>query len=256
MKKTFWIFILILTIVFLPGCSGEPKIVYVYVTQTYTNTPVESNTPTVTNTPKPTNTPRPTNTPKPTDTPRPSNTPTAIPEPVEYSGTGDDVIEVNKNFEAGIAKITNQGRSNFAVTTYDPNGDYLDLLVNTIGNYSGTRPIEFMENETVSKIEINSNGAWTVTIYPLVKEYVRICDVPGTCRGQSDDLIWLSGDDPDTVKITNQGKSNFAVWSYGSSGTDLMVNEIGDYSGTVLFEKGVFAIEVQSSGTWTIDITK
>ncbi len=41
-----------------------------------------------------------------------------------------------------VSRITfeHTGQSNFAVKIYDQDGDY-DLLVNEIGNYSGSRPL-------------------------------------------------------------------------------------------------------------------
>ena len=60
--------------------------------------------------------------------------------------------------------------------------------------------------------------------------------------------------------ITNSGGANFAVWSIGADGSkqELLVNVIGKYSGTVLFDTGSgehsVAFEVDSSGSWTITV--
>jgi hypothetical protein len=55
-------------------------------------------------------------------------------EPI--SGKGDAVVMLSGH-AAGITTIRNRGRSNFAIIAYSPEGDYLDLVVNEIGSYSG-----------------------------------------------------------------------------------------------------------------------
>jgi hypothetical protein len=52
------------------------------------------------------------------------------------AGKGDQVILLSRA-AAGSTTIKNKGHSNFAVTAYSPEGDYLDLLVNEIGSYNG-----------------------------------------------------------------------------------------------------------------------
>jgi hypothetical protein len=58
--------------------------------------------------------------------------------------------------------------------------------------------------------------------------------------------------------ITEKGTSNFAVWTLASDGSqlELLVNDIGSYKGTVIFdaETGTHSVafKVESNGTWTI----
>jgi hypothetical protein len=52
------------------------------------------------------------------------------------TGKGDYVVTLT-NSAFGITTIRNKGKSNFAVIAYSEEGDYLDLLVNEIGSYSG-----------------------------------------------------------------------------------------------------------------------
>jgi hypothetical protein len=62
------------------------------------------------------------------------------------------------------------------------------------------------------------------------------------------------------AKITEHGTSNFVVQTVDATGDtpDLLVNEIGSYSGTVIFdvESGSHSVafKVESNGTWTIVI--
>jgi hypothetical protein len=52
------------------------------------------------------------------------------------TGKGDTVLRLSDG-ASGITTIKNRGNSNFAIVTYTPEGDYLDLVVNEIGSYSG-----------------------------------------------------------------------------------------------------------------------
>jgi len=58
-----------------------------------------------------------------------------------------------------------------------------------------------------------------------------------------------------TVNISHtNGEGNFAVIGYndGLFGQDLMVNEIGAYSGEVQVESGTYLLEIMADGTWSI----
>jgi hypothetical protein len=209
-----------------------------------------------TNTKAPTDTPAPTNTPKPTNTPRPTATPTEVPQPITYTGTGDSVIDIETTWgsDSSIVEITHKGGGNFAVWNVDENNEHIDLLVNTIGNYTGRVAIDLMANQNPTRrLEINAGGSWTIVLYPLSLDYIRICVVPGPCTGTGDDLVALDGD-PDTMQVEYPGGGNFAIWSFATE-RDLLVNEIGPYSGKVLLTNGTFMLVVHAEGPWTLDIT-
>jgi hypothetical protein len=52
--------------------------------------------------------------------------------------------------------------------------------------------------------------------------------------------------------ISHQGSGNFAIWAYSEDGTDLLVNEIGTYTGESLLADGTFVLEITADGSWTI----
>lgn len=84
---------------------------------------------------------------------------------------------------------------------------------------------------------------------------------PVTLEGNGDKVVdftktW-SG--PSILKITNKGSSNFVVENYDSEGNqiDLLVNEIGSYSGTqligiMIYEADTTRFSIESSGAWSI----
>ena len=62
------------------------------------------------------------------------------------------------------------------------------------------------------------------------------------------------------AQITEKGTSNFAVWTIAADGSSnqLLVNEIGSYKGTRLFDTGSdehsVAFKIESNGSWTITV--
>ena len=198
---------------------------------------------------KPTWTPRPSNTPKPTNTTKPTDTPQA---PVILTGTGDSVIDFGWS-GPGILFITYSGRSNFTVKSYDADGNYLDLLVNTIGSYKGTVPLNFIEQGAV-RFEVNASGNWEIKVTSLSE--IRHEEIPGTITGTGDDVIYLSGKNPDLLKVdASMADSNFVIWAYSPNDLDLLVNEIAPYTGTVVALKDMYLIVVKAEGDWSIEVT-
>lgn len=230
-----------------PTAATEPT-----DTSVPTDTPVPTETPIPTDTPVPTETPtpEPTNTPRPTDTPVP---PTPTPEPIVLSGSGDSVVNVEKGTDPALAQITYNGGSNFIVENYGADGEQIELLVNTIGSYEGTRPLDFMANETTTRFQIKASGPWEIRIVPLAEG--RRMDVPGSAQGTGDDVLLLVGETPDLLQAdASNATSNFIVLGY-DGGRDLLVNEIAPYSGTVMLNPQTIVLEIVATGPWTIEVT-
>jgi hypothetical protein len=89
---------------------------------------------------------------------------------------------------------------------------------------------------------------------PLNLKYVRICKIPGICEGKGDDVVALKGNNVDTGTFTNKGSSNFIVFSYGKTDSNLLINVIGNYNGQVLIPSDDFLLVVKSDGDWRADI--
>jgi hypothetical protein len=222
------------------------------VFQAPTNTPEPSNTPPPTNTPEPTNTPAPTNTPVPTDTPVP---PTATPEPIYLKGSGDSIVDTNNPFEVAIIHIKgNAAGRYFGVKNYGSDGQNIDLLVNTTEPYDGVRPLDFELDKHTTRLEITAVGTWEVWIQPVTA--ARVLNVPGAIEGKGDDVIILSGATPDLAKIKGNSEGRyFGVIGYSGESSDLLVNTTDPYEGTVMVSSGVFVLEIQAIGNWSIEVT-
>jgi hypothetical protein len=162
-------------------------------------------------------------------------------DPVVISGSGDDIVDVDTYPMPMVVKFTHEGSANFAVHAYDDAGDR-DLLVNEIGAYTGTRPLNFMGDPT--EFEITASGPWTATITPLLEQP----SLSDTTSGSGDQVLFIDTG-AGRLTLTHDGSSNFAVFAYSNT-RDLLVNEIGAYEGTVRLPDAV-ALEIVADGNWT-----
>ena len=79
-------------------------------------------------------------------------------------------------------------------------------------------------------------------------------------RGDSVERFTIPAESAAIAVVRHRGSSNFAIKSLAASGAtnDLLVNEIGNYAGTVLFDEAAgersAAFEITADGTWSITI--
>jgi hypothetical protein len=72
-----------------------------------------------------------------------------------------------------------------------------------------------------------------------------------TSTGLGDGVFKYSGGTP-IWKVTHDGQSNFAVWEYCTNGaTNLLVNKIANYKGTIRGLGGNCIVSVVADGNWT-----
>jgi hypothetical protein len=126
-----------------------------------------------------------------------------------------------------------------------------DLLVNWIGDYRGTVLMDIDQGQATTRLQIEAgNGSWKVTLKPLADAR----SFNASTKGRGDDILIYRGS-RGVANISYRGEDNFAVWFYGES-SDLLVNEIGNYRGQVVFGDGPALIEITGgSGTWSIKVS-
>jgi len=84
--------------------------------------------------------------------------------PLEQEGTGDYFIGPVQ-LSAGLArfKLSHNGSANFIVTLMNRKGEWVDLLVNEIGSYSGSRAVR-APYAGIYWLGIEADGDWTATV--------------------------------------------------------------------------------------------
>ena len=167
-----------------------------------------------------------------------------------YEGRGTKVLELSLDEDyKHIAKITHNGSRNFMVESRDATDDYVDLVVNEVGDYDGLRPLDF-DREQPASLRIRADGSWKVTVMSADKAPKFTGKASGKAGGV---LLAVDPAAPDqNVRFTHKGRSNVALSLRGEEYPDLLVNEIGQYSGDMVVPTGTRYIDIDASGSWTL----
>ena len=187
-----------------------------------------------------------------TDSPQAAPSPEPVPaspEPVTYTGSGDDVIDIEPPTDQFVLQITgNSAARHFAVEGYDSQGEPTELFVNTTDPY--TDGITIDPTFTTTTLEISATGEWSISLVPL--QSLEQIIVGTTLDGTGDQVLLVSGS-PTRASITgNAGAHHFAVAVYGASGSDLLVNTTDPYEGNVMVTDDPVVLEVDSEDAWSI----
>jgi len=191
-------------------------------------------------------------------TPTPTPTPTAsLPAAaVTFRGHGDKIISLPSALGtvAKIVALTTNGQANFIVEPLDSTGSPTGSLVNTIGHYSGTVGLNLDGSSQIAALKVQADGSWVITVADPTT--ARRWSGSGPLTGHGDDVVIVidavsSG--LNTVNITHKGQANFIVDAWGtSSGSNTLVNEIGNYSGQQVLPSDSVLVVIQADGLWTI----
>jgi hypothetical protein len=98
-----------------------------------------------------------------------------------------------------------------------------------------------------------ADGAWTISVRSI--DQVPAWD-GGSILGVGDSLLRF---EPPTegllvLGITHQASAggNFAIIAYGTSGQDVLVNELGDYAGEIRLPPETILLEIIADGAWNL----
>src|SRR5262249_48858230 len=124
-----------------------------------------------------------------TTTRRRAPTTTTIPSPVVFDGNGDDVRAITKPAgRPAIVHASYASGSNFIVTGLDANNQQTDLLVNTIGAYDGTVPLDFRDTST-ARLQVQASGPWHIEI----RDPRSGQQFDATAQGHGDNVLVYTG---------------------------------------------------------------
>jgi TM2 domain-containing membrane protein YozV len=167
---------------------------------------------------------------------------------IVQSGAGDNIITLPAGVTAAIVTATHDGSRNFVINALDANNTATgDLLVNTIGAYSGTTVYGFSAFSDATSLEINADGNWTITIAP-------VSTAPALAAAGAGDAVYLFDGPSGKLSATHAGERNFIVQEETDKtfSIGLLINDIGAYTGTVPLSSGPSVISVRADGAWTL----
>lgn len=173
--------------------------------------------------------------------------PSELPDPVVYTGSGDDVVTLDPFEGVWIMEITgnDQGR-HFAVSGYDASGNSTELFVNTTDPYHGIVMDPYLKTET---LEISATGDWKVE----VKSAFELDTIASgeTYSGSGDSVLLVMSSGKTAHIAGNADGRHFAVIAYGDSG-DLLVNTTDPYDGKVMIKNDPVILVINAEGDWSI----
>ena len=171
-------------------------------------------------------------------------------------GYGDNIVTWNGN--GGIMSFKHTGSGYVGVTTYGINGEYIDLLVNEAGNYSGNHLFGIWSGEEVSEFEIQADGGWELSLKSVFSGAKKVSGTSISGKG-ADVINATSACEYNKIQISHNGDGYFGVWAISPKSLfpeDLLVNEVGTYSGVVRLPEDFELIVIEADGNWQIDFKK
>ncbi|MBN9793593.1 hypothetical protein DMP17_34190 [Pseudonocardia sp. TMWB2A] len=178
-----------------------------------------------------------------------TSAPPPDPAPQSFTGTGDEVVRLDSPRDTAVVTFSCKDCSSNVIVKSDE-----DTLVNEIGSYSGTTLYGIRGSSStapLTRLQITADAAWTLTIGGIDTAR-EVGSFP--VKGSADDVIMV--DSPrDVARLTHDGDSNFVVYAISGSDSDLVVNEIGAYEGTVILpaDGGRLLLVITADGNWTVD---
>jgi hypothetical protein len=172
-----------------------------------------------------------------------------------YDGAGDQDITVRKPGPGPVIVYARyKGPQNFIVQALDSKGEGGDVLVNTIGVYEGTVPLDFFGGDT-PLLEVTANGPWHIEI----RDIRTALHFDAKVQGHGDKVLIYTGK-AGTAAISHVGKRTFLVRevtrSRNDSRTDLNLEAVGPYRGSVRWAAGDASVIVQADGDWSIRVSR
>lgn len=183
---------------------------------------------------------------------------TMIP-PIQLSGSGQ---QASQKFTLGeglsIFRMTHSGQGNFSIWLLDSNGEKVELLVNVIGSFNGSKAVR-VNTPGEYVLDVQASGGWTVKIEQ--PRPTTAPSVPKTLSGrgqQASEFITLNSG-LKTFKMKHTGQGNFGIWLLDSSGekVELLVNEIGSFDGSKaigISTSGIYILDISADGEWSVSI--
>lgn len=181
------------------------------------------------------------------------------PAPVTISGKGTRVTKKFKlDGDVTLFKMTHEGESNFAVTLLNEKGEYVELVVNEIGAYKGTRAYgEFEKGMHLFNVE--ASGSWTIAIEQPVPTQASKPPLEFSGEGPGATGFFQTNGGLIVFRVSHKGRNNFIVTllNYHGEAVDLLVNEIGRFTGshaTSSIEGATYLLDIDASGKWSIKV--
>lgn len=166
------------------------------------------------------------------------------------TGSGVGSVAIPAGAGAGLVTITHAGSAQFSISAVDAQGASTgDVLVNTVGDYSGVRAFGVQSIGTVpSSLLVDSDGPWSITIARLAS--ARPLPVPAQ---ESGDRVYRYDGPGRTFALEYTGSYIFEMRQIKERVPLIVAFEsAGAFSGEGSVAAGPSILVLHSDGAWTI----
>jgi hypothetical protein len=157
-----------------------------------------------------------------------------------------------------LFRLQHRGQANFIVDLLTSSGQDVDNLVNEIGNFTGATANGLDAGRYLFRVE--ADGPWTIRIEQPRPASGRGLPATVSGRGQSVAGPFQGVGEGVRFALRHRGQANFIVDVLDADGRDQdnLANEIGTFQGSTVnnVPDGVFWLNIQADGQWTIALQK
>jgi hypothetical protein len=181
-----------------------------------------------------------------------SPTTTAAPLALHFEGSGNSAVTVDKPRGIALFTASHTGDGNFAVHS-ETDASRTSNIVDVSGPYTGTVVIDTLETDKTVRLDVSSNGHWTIDIKAISQ--VERWDGKSPLVGTSSHVYGIPTLIATVVNTTiaYAGKDNVVVRAWNANGRQDILNHSGPYSVTKKLPKGTFLVEVETgNAVWNI----
>jgi hypothetical protein len=182
--------------------------------------------------------------------------PASVPAPVAtFEGTGTTTLDLGAGLladgEPYLLDVVFTAAGELDALTVDELDDELEPQRGGLAWDAGSFEGRFLLNtgdSTTRYLQVETEGSWTFTIWPLRSTVERWPG--GEAHGIGPNVLLFNGE-PGVVSFAHRGESNFLANFYGDDGLlEASISEAEDVDGTITLPVSPAVVAVETAGEW------
>lgn len=172
------------------------------------------------------------------------------------SGTGPQATD-SFELETGLVVLSavHQAEGAFSVTLLDETGEMVDLPASAIGSFEGSSAVGVGSGTYL--LDVDADGPWTVTVeQPRPAKALEIRSFEGEAPTATAPFSLPGG--LVRFEMSHSGEGAFSVMLLDAEGNMLALpgSGVGRFDGSAAesVPGGIYVLEVDADGPWTVDI--
>ncbi len=170
-------------------------------------------------------------------------------DPFAVRGTGTQVVTLDAAVvRDSLVTLTHQGSGAFTAASVDSDQQRQQLLVSTVGAYSGTTLLTAEAGRAVTQVAIVADGEWSVN----VSDVSEAREFDSTITGRGDDVVRYAGG-VGILSASYPGEADFVVRRRGRP-DQVLFDEKGPYAGRTPLNAGPALLVVSTRDQWALSV--